>query len=128
MPALYKYREGRSKAALLSTAKNLLPASILDRRDKMGFPVPFAEWVSGPLRDFVGDIMLGTAAKQRGIYRPEGIEALLGNERRYGRALWGMLCLETWFQTFVDGGALAARASPEPIQAAAPSTDIESDE
>jgi asparagine synthase (glutamine-hydrolysing) len=102
MPPLYKYRDGKAKSVLLAAARSLLPESVRERKDKMGFPVPFVEWARGPLREFVREILLGSAARSRGIYRPEGVARLLESERPFGRELWGLLCLETWFQTFID--------------------------
>jgi asparagine synthase (glutamine-hydrolysing) len=103
VPPVFKYRDGKAKAILLKTAQSLLPQSILDRRDKMGFPVPFVEWARGPLRGFVSDVLLSKAARERGIYRTDGIAELVESGRPYGRELWGLLCLEMWFQTFADG-------------------------
>lgn len=102
MPPRVKYRDGKAKAVLFAAAKSLLPPSVLSRRDKMGFPVPFVEWARGPLRDFVVDVLLGDTARARGIYRMDGLVRLVDGERPYGRELWGLLCLETWFRTFVD--------------------------
>ncbi len=103
VPPVFKYRDGKAKAILLKTAQSLLPQSILDRRDKMGFPVPFVDWARGPLRGFVSDILLSKAARERGIYRTDGVARLIESGRPYGRELWGLLCLETWFETFADG-------------------------
>ena len=102
MPAAYKYRDGLSKAALRSAAGSFVPAVVRDRKDKMGFPVPFVQWARGELRELVSGVLLGESARLRGIYRPEGIERLIDSEQPFGRELWGLLCLETWFQTFVD--------------------------
>ncbi len=101
-PPRFKYRDGKSKALLLQAARTLLPPAVLARKDKMGFPVPFVEWSRGPLRSFVADILLGDSARARGIYRLDGVERLLDEERPFGRELWGLLSLETWFQTFID--------------------------
>jgi asparagine synthase (glutamine-hydrolysing) len=103
MPPLYKYRDGKSKAALQTAVKTLLPPSVLARRDKMGLPVPFVEWCRGPLRGFTEDLLLGPRALSRGLLRPEGIRALIASERPFGRALWGLVCLETWMRVFLDG-------------------------
>lgn len=103
MPPRFKYRDGQAKSALLSAVGDLLPDLVRNRKDKMGFPVPFVEWARGPLRSWVHEILLGRAARERGIYRPDGIQSLLQSERPFGRELWGLLSLETWFQTFVDG-------------------------
>ena len=102
MPAAYKYRDGRAKAALRTAASGLLPEAVLERKDKMGFPVPFVKWARGPLRRLVTSTLLGEPAQARGLYRPDGIERLIDSEGPFGRELWGLLCLETWFQTFVD--------------------------
>jgi asparagine synthase (glutamine-hydrolysing) len=105
MPPAYKYRDGKAKAALHAAAGSFLPEPVRRRKDKMGFPVPFAEWARGELRGFVRGILLSDAARSRGIYRIEGLERLIEGEVPFGRELWGLLCLEAWFQTFVDGGA-----------------------
>ena len=34
------------------------------------------------------------------------MERLISGERKFGRKLWGLLCLELWFQAFVDGDYL----------------------
>jgi asparagine synthase (glutamine-hydrolysing) len=102
MPPPYKYRDGKSKAALVAAAGSFVPQQVLQRKDKMGFPVPFVEWARGPLRPFVEETLLGERARSRGIYRTEGIRRLIDGETPFGRELWGLLCLETWFQTFID--------------------------
>ena len=30
------------------------------------------------------------------------VEQLIEDENAFGRRLWGLLCLELWFQTFID--------------------------
>lgn len=111
MPPLFKYRDGKSKGALHVVAKTLLPKDILNRKDKKGFPVPFVEWARGPLKEFISDVLLGKAARERGIYQADGVTRLLEGERPFGRELWGLLCLELWFQTFLDPGAEIASNS-----------------
>ena len=102
LPANSTYRDGGPKAALIAAARDLVPAPVLDRTDKMGFPVPFVEWAKGPLRGWIRENLLDRRALGRGIWDARGLERLLRDERRYGRALWGLLCLELWFRTFVD--------------------------
>lgn len=40
------------KVALKAAMRGRLPDAILERKDKRGFPVPFVEWLNGPLADF----------------------------------------------------------------------------
>ena len=82
---------------------DLLPNAVLKRKDKMGFPVPLAEWSRGPLRDFVADHLLSDRARQRGIYQMEAVETLVDGERPFGRQIWGLLNVELWHRTFIDG-------------------------
>jgi asparagine synthase (glutamine-hydrolysing) len=75
----------------------------------MGFPVPLTEWLRGPLRDFVGDVLLSDRARQRGVYRMDGVEQLLTKGATFGRPLWGLLSLELWYRAFADGERLPHR-------------------
>lgn len=47
-------RERVGKVLLREAMRDLLPNSIIYRRDKRGFPVPYVEWAQGPLKDFIG--------------------------------------------------------------------------
>jgi asparagine synthase (glutamine-hydrolysing) len=103
MPPPLKFQGGRTKHILKKAVRTLLPKPILERKDKMGFPVPLREWMKGgPVRDFVGDVLLGKASRERGIYRPTALEGMLGDQGVAGRQLWGALCLELWHQRFMD--------------------------
>jgi asparagine synthase (glutamine-hydrolysing) len=104
MPPMVKYKGGRSKHIFREVVQHLVPQQILDRRDKMGFPVPLSEWYrAGHVRDFVHDTLTSTAAVSRGLLRREHVDALLDAEQPYGRGLWGLLSLELWMQAFFDG-------------------------
>ncbi len=102
MPASMKFRGGEMKYILKKAAKTILPPAILNRTDKMGFPVPLHQWAKQGAGDFIKDILLSTACRQRGIFDHLRIEQLIENERAFGRTLWGALCIELWYQTFID--------------------------
>ncbi|MHB8693414.1 MAG: asparagine synthase (glutamine-hydrolyzing) [Solirubrobacteraceae bacterium] len=121
LPADVKFRDGHLKHALKEAMKDDLPASIVNRRDKMGFPVPLAEWTKGELRDFI----LDTFARGHGArsYLTSGFDAetMLEQEATFGRNLWGLFSLEIWQQQFHDRAAhwssLAMQQAPEPAPA-----------
>ena len=54
-----RFAGGKPKSLLRNVASCHVPSSILNRKDKMGFPVPIFEWFSGELKPFVEDILLG---------------------------------------------------------------------
>lgn len=103
MPPPLKFQGGRTKHILKKAVRGLLPDVILDRKDKMGFPVPLKEWMQGGcVRDFVGDILLSTRSLERGIYQPAALRAMLDQQGVGGRQLWGALSLELWHRQFID--------------------------
>lgn len=102
MPPAMKFSGGRTKYILSQAAKGMVPLEILNRKDKMGFPTPFDEWCRGKLNNFVKETLLDKKTQRRGIFNIGNIEGLIDSEGKYGRAIWGALCLETWFREFVD--------------------------
>lgn len=102
IPPAMKFKGAEMKYILKRAVKDLVPAKILDRKDKMGFPVPLHMWAKGKAKNFIKDILLTKASRERGIFDISKVEKLIESERPFGRQLWGMLCLELWFQTFID--------------------------
>lgn len=103
MPPMIKFKGGRSKHIFREVVRDLVPAEVYCRQDKMGFPVPLTRWCRRPpVRDFVHDTLLSRAARQRGLIRVDDLESKLSEETDYSRGLWGLLNLELWLQTFVD--------------------------
>jgi asparagine synthase (glutamine-hydrolysing) len=102
IPPVIKFRGGQPKYLFRKAVKNIVPDEILDRKDKKGFPVPLHLWQRGSLRDFIGDTLLSSRAKNRGIFNLRELEAAVGKEKDFGRVIWGALCLELWFTTFFD--------------------------
>lgn len=104
MPADIKFKNGTLKMALVNALRDHLPASIQNRKDKMGFPIPLNQWIQkpGPVRDFVNDIFRSEACRNRPYFNAEAIKQALDTETSFGRKIWGLLCLELWHQQFID--------------------------
>lgn len=79
-----------------------LPEAILQRRDKMGFPVPLKEWFHNELRDFVQDIFRSHSARSRPFMKADAVLANFDKAGRFSRKTWGLISLEIWHQTFHD--------------------------
>ena len=65
---------------LLSACASKTPAPVVERKDKMGFPTPLAQWTKGAAREFVRDILLSDRVRQRGIYNVAAIEREVADE------------------------------------------------
>lgn len=103
MPPPLKFQGGKTKHILKKAVRSSLPDKILNRKDKMGFPVPLNEWMQGGIvRDFVADTLLSQRSLQRGIYKPEVLKSILDSHGVGGRQLWGALSLELWHQAYID--------------------------
>jgi asparagine synthase (glutamine-hydrolysing) len=102
IPADIKFTDGAMKHIFRVATRELVPPAIADRKDKMGFPVPLTDWMCGPARDFVADILSTDSARTRGMIDNERVLEGLSREGRFGRKTWGLLCLEIWQQTFHD--------------------------
>jgi asparagine synthase (glutamine-hydrolysing) len=102
VPPVIKFKNGRLKYLFRQAVHKLVPKTILQRTDKMGFPVPLNQWMKHELHDFVADILLSQRCRQRGIFAPAAIEAALFDDQPFSRSLWGALCLELWYEQFID--------------------------
>lgn len=102
IPANIKFKNGTMKDVFKHACSSYLPRSIVDRTDKMGFPTPFIEWIRGPARDFFLDILGSRVALNRPLIDNRAVVRRLTHENKFGRALWGFLCLELWQRSFHD--------------------------
>jgi asparagine synthase (glutamine-hydrolysing) len=102
IPSNIKFKDGTMKQVLKKAAQPYLPDIIVHRRDKMGFPTPLTEWMSGEGGEFVKDIFSSKAALNRELINNQKVLNELSREVKYGRKIWGLLCLEMWQQEFHD--------------------------
>jgi asparagine synthase (glutamine-hydrolysing) len=80
----------------------VLPKVITERTDKMGFPTPLNEWLAGPAKEFVSDLFSSQAALSREFVDNRKVGGKIATESKFGRNLWGLLCLELWQREFHD--------------------------
>lgn len=105
IPANIKFQNGELKRLLRVAFADRLPRTILERKDKMGFPVPLPPWIKrgGPVRQFVLDTFRSRAALDRPyLERGFDIETLIAREGPFSRNIWALLSLELWQQQFHD--------------------------
>ncbi len=102
IPPSVKFRGGANKHILRKAVRNIIPKAVLDRKDKIGFAVPLSEWLQSGLRDFVQSILLSEKARSRHMYKSEEVEKAIRRGSKFGRQIWGLLCLELWFREFID--------------------------
>jgi asparagine synthase (glutamine-hydrolysing) len=97
-----KFSGGNMKHLLKKTYEGVLPDEIVNRRDKMGFPVPLKEWLGNELKDLVEDVFHGMKQRNRPFINSEEVLANFQSAGRFSRKVWSLLSLEIWHQTFHD--------------------------
>ncbi len=103
IPPPMKFQGGKTKNILKKAIRGIIPDSIIDRKDKMGFPVPLKEWMDGGIvRDFISDTLLSSKSINRGIYTSAALNQMIQDQGVGARQLWGALSLELWHNNYID--------------------------
>lgn len=105
IPAKYEIKGMAGKGILKSSVEDLLPHSIIYRQ-KMGFPTPWAHWLSGASFEDVRRIMTEPRTLNRGLFRAEAIHTLFQQHASrhldHSNRIWRLLNLELWFRVCVE--------------------------
>lgn len=101
LPLHMKVREGESKWLLRHILYQNIDKKLLDR-PKMGFSVPIADWLRGPLREWGGDLLSQHKLKGDGFFdevlvRRKWCEHMAGT-RNWHLSLWAVLTFQAWFE------------------------------
>lgn len=98
LPKKYKVRDGVSKWVLRESAYKRIPKALLDR-PKMGFGVPFHEWLRGPLKDWTESLLDEKKLEQQGVFSPKPIREKWNmhlDGANWGYPLWTALMAQAW--------------------------------
>jgi asparagine synthase (glutamine-hydrolysing) len=101
-PPELKLADG-GKGVLKAIGRRIIPPEVIDR-PKGYFPVPAITHLEGKVLDLVRDALTDDAARERGLFRPEYVDRLLGDPNGEltplrGNKLWQLGLLELWLQT-----------------------------
>lgn len=108
LPTEWKLRGGTRKYLLRKLAYRHIPPSILDR-PKMGFSVPMARWLRGPLRSWAEERISNRALCERGLLDHSALRALLdlhlSGAREVQPLLWAALMYLEFLTTLPGPGS-----------------------
>ena len=100
-------RGGETKSVLRRALGDLLPVQVRERRDKLGFVTPEADWLRGPLGVLAADVFASQSLRERGFVDAPAARRRLERHRAgrltAGMELWRALNLELWARAYLDG-------------------------
>jgi asparagine synthase (glutamine-hydrolysing) len=99
LPLGIKAARGVGKSALRSILERNLPRELFDR-PKMGFGIPFGEWIVGPLRDWAEELLAAPALEESGLFRAgwlrERWREHVAGSYDHRNLFWPVLIFEAW--------------------------------
>jgi asparagine synthase (glutamine-hydrolysing) len=105
IPLRWKHRGTEVKWVLKKAMEPYLPRHVI-YRPKSGFAAPLRRWMRGELREFVGDILSEKNLRERGLFDPIAVRALISANGRgeidASYLLLSLVCIELWCKNFRD--------------------------
>jgi asparagine synthase (glutamine-hydrolysing) len=96
----HKIVGGDTKRVLRKGMRGVLPESVRERRDKLGFATPEEVWFRGPLRELIADGVEATLGRYPELMRADETRALMKDMLENGRpvdfTLWRIVNLGIW--------------------------------
>ena len=100
LPLGVRMTGSRPKDLMRAAAVDDLPHVVLDRKDKMGFPVPLDFWARNEAKNEVTGLISQLRERQLPYIRNELLDNILLNPDLGNRNLWASLTLSTWLNDF----------------------------
>jgi asparagine synthase (glutamine-hydrolysing) len=108
LPRRMRIRGGETKWLLRRVLDRYVPRELVSR-PKMGFAIPLASWLRGPLRPWAEDL-LDPSRLGGGLLDVAGVRKLwaehVGGRRNWAYALWTILMYEAWRRRWALGVSL----------------------
>jgi asparagine synthase (glutamine-hydrolysing) len=106
IPPEMKIGKGATKRVLRQAMRKYLPETTAGR-EQHGFVVPLGRWFRNELREFVQDLSHDPLTRGRGYFNFEQVdrvvESHLNGTADGAPAIYGLIMVELWHRTFIDG-------------------------
>ena len=101
LPSSFKIKAKEGKWLFKKAFETSLPHDVL-YRPKMGFSVPLAQWLRGPLKDRLQQAVLGSQMEATGYFNPQTLQDMvrqhLSGQRDHSASLWTLLMFDAFLR------------------------------
>lgn len=103
VPHELKIKNLTTKYLLKKMARKSLPDNIINK-PKQGFSIPMKNWLKGPVKNLMTDMLSYNHLKEQGIFNPAYVQKLikehLDNDANHSHKLWSLILFQLWKQKF----------------------------
>jgi asparagine synthase (glutamine-hydrolysing) len=114
LPSRYKLRRGSGKVLLKLAARGKIPDEII-ARPKKGFGIPLGNWLRGPLKDRISEVVARSPVFDRGMLDRGVFGGWNDDHQRkradHGKPLWALLVLDHWLRRHANPRPTAAHGN-----------------
>jgi asparagine synthase (glutamine-hydrolysing) len=102
-----KLKEGKTKIAFKQAVRDILPAMISGRRDKIGFGTPVDEFFRLPkVVNYCKEVIYSDSFKKRPYWNWQKVEKMFNShitgKGNFGKELWKLVNVEVWARHFFE--------------------------
>jgi asparagine synthase (glutamine-hydrolysing) len=108
LPPRMKLHRGQTKRILKQAMVKRLPSEVLNK-PKQGFSIPLKNWLRGPLKPLMMDLLSHDQVNKRGYFNPNCVSAWvrehLDRTVNHSHRLWALMVFELWNEQIMDSKA-----------------------
>lgn len=102
VPLHMKVRNGQGKWLARQVLYKYVPKDLIER-PKMGFEVPVADWLKGPLKEWAESLLDEKRLSREGLFDPARVrekwQQHLSGEYNWHYRIWDVLMFQSWLET-----------------------------
>jgi asparagine synthase (glutamine-hydrolysing) len=104
VPDAWKVADSETKTLLRDVARRRLPAAVATRRARIGFGLPIAKWLRGPLMPHVRDAAASPALHATGLIDRPALDRIVSSfsagRDMHAAAVWRILAISRWLRVY----------------------------
>ncbi|MHC4476794.1 MAG: asparagine synthase (glutamine-hydrolyzing) [Planctomycetota bacterium] len=105
VPPDLKIKRFKTKYLLKKMARRFLPENIVNR-PKQGFSIPIKNWLKGPVKPMMTDLLSHDRLTREGILNPDYVNTLMKehiqNKENHSHRLWSLMLYQLWKERFMS--------------------------